>query len=113
MSKRSPVGYKIGFVGGVIGVIIGILYFVFASVVTLVHLFHNVPVGSFVSSVLAVIFGVFAIGFATSARRDSAIGGILLVIDAILGFYFVGGLYVISSVIVLIAGIVAIVDYAR
>ncbi len=113
MSKRSPGGSKIGFIGGALGVIIGILYLVFASILTLVRLFHYVPVGSFISGILGIVFGIFAVASGESARRDSALGGVLLIVAAILGFYFVGGVYVISSVIVLIAGIVAIVDYLR
>lgn len=113
MAKRSNGAYKIGVVGGIIGIIIGVLSFLFASIVTLVHLFHNVPVNSFVSAILGVVFGVFAIVFSSTAKKDSIIGGILLIIIAVLGFYFVEGLYAISSIIVLIAGIVALVDYAR
>lgn len=113
MAKRSIGAYKIGVVGGIIGIIIGVLSFLFASIVTLVHLFHYVPVTSFVSAILGVVFGIFAIGFSSTARKDSIVGGILLIIIAVLGFYFVGGLYVISSIIVLIAGIVALVDYVK
>lgn len=113
MAKRSNGAYKIGVVGGIIGIIIGVLSFLFDSIVTLVHLFHNVPVNSFVSAILGVVFGVFAIVFSSTAKKDSIIGGILLIIIAVLGFYFVEGLYAISSIIVLIAGIVALVDYAR
>lgn len=112
-SKRSPGGSRIGYIGGVIGIIIGILYFLFASISTLVHLFHSVPVGSFVAGVLGVIFGLFSVISAGIARRDGAFGGVLLIIAAILGFYFVSGIYVISSVIVLIAGLVAIVEYLK
>lgn len=111
--KKSEGGSKIGFLGGAIGIVIGILYFLFAGIVTLVHLFHSIPVSSFVSSVLGVIFGLFALAAAGTARKDSAMGGVLLIVAAILGLYFVNGIYTISSVIVLIAGIVAIVDYVR
>ncbi len=112
-SRRSQSGERIGYIGGVIGIIIGILYFLFASISTLVQLFHHIPVGSFVSGVLGVVFGLFSIISAGVARRDAALGGILLIVSAVLGFYFIDGLYVISSIIVLIAGLIAIVDYVR
>lgn len=111
--KRSSLGARIGFIGGAIGVILGVIYFLAASILTVVQLFHHVPVGSFIQGVLGVIFGIFAIVGAGTARRDSAMGAVLLIVAAILGFYFIDSLYVISSVIVLIAGIVAIVDYAK
>lgn len=111
--KKSPSGSKIGVIGGVIGIILGILSFLYASVITIIHLFHNVPGTTFVSSVLGVVFGILAVVSAGTARRDSLMGGILLIIFAFLGFYFVGGLYVISSIIVFIAGLVAIFDYVR
>ena len=112
-SRRSPSGSRIGYLGGVIWVILGILYLLFASVSTLVHLFHYIPVGSFISGILGIVFGLFSIISAGTARRDAAIGGVLLIVSAVLGFYFVGGLYVISSIIVLIAGLIALVEYIR
>lgn len=112
-TRRSRGGERIGYLGGVLGIIIGVLYFLFASISTLIQLFHHIPVGTYVAGILGVIFGLFSIISAGVARRDAAVGGILLIISAILGFYFIGGLYLISSVIVLIAGIVALVDYVR
>lgn len=111
--KRSPNGSKIGVIGGAIGIILGVLSFLYASILTVVHLFHNLPAGTFVSSILGVIFGFLAVASAGTARKDSLLGGILLIIFAFLGFYFVGGLYVISSILVFIAGLVAIYDYVR
>lgn len=111
--KRSPNGSKIGFIGGVIGIILGILSFLYASIVTLVTLFRHAPLGTFVSSVLGVVFGILFIVGAGIARKDSLVGGIVLIVFSIAALIYVPGLYVIASVITLIGGLVAIYDYVR
>lgn len=112
--KRSRTGSKVGFIGGAIGIILGILYFLYASLVTVVHLFHTIPVGSFYSGIVGIVVGILSIIAAGIARRDSLVGGIGLLIMAFIGFSFVGGgLYLIADVIVLVGGIVAIADYIK
>lgn len=112
-TRKSRGGERIGYLGGVIGVILGVLYFLFASISTLIQLFHHIPVGSFAAGIMGIVFGLFSMISAGVARRDAALGGVLLVISAILGITLIGGLYLISSIIVLIAGLLAIVDYAK
>lgn len=108
MSRRTE--SDLGMLGGVIGIIIGALSFIVSGILSVVHLRFESGV---VTSILAMLLGLIAIFGAGITRRDRLVGGIVMIVIAILGFELVGELYLISSVIVLIAGIIALVEHFR
>lgn len=108
MSRKTE--SDIAVIGGVLGVVIGVLSFVVSGVLSLVHLHIQ---SGLVTSVIAVVIGFIALSFAGLVRKDRLLGGILLIIISVLGFEIVGGLYIISSIIILIAGIIALVEHFR
>lgn len=108
MSRKTE--SDLGVVGGVIGIIIGALSFIVTGISSLIHLHFQSGV---VTALVAVVIGFVAIFSAGIVRRDRLMGGILLIVVSVLGFELVGGLYIISSIIVLIAGVIALVEHFR
>lgn len=108
MDKKTESG--LGVLGGVIGIVIGILSFIISGILSLVHLRFQSGV---ITGVVAVVIGLLAIFGAGITRKDRLVGGIVMVIIAALGFELVGGFYIISSILVLLAGIISLVEYFR
>lgn len=96
---------NLGILGGVIGIVIGILSFIWSSVLSIIHL--RLQYG-LVTSIVAVILGILAMVGAGIDRKDRLTGGIFMIVIAVVGFIEVQGFYVISSVLVLLAGIIAL-----
>ena len=100
----------LGTFGGIIGIIIGALSFIISGIESVVRLhFQNAVVNSIIMVVLAFI-ALFGAGI---TRRDRLVGGVVMVFAAILGFALFDGFYLISSIIVLLAGIIALVEHFR
>lgn len=108
MSRKTD--SDLGVIGGVVGIVIGALTFIVSGILSLVHLRFQSGV---ITSIIAVVIGFIALFSAGVARKDRLMGGILLIIVSVLGFEIVGGLYIISSIIVLIAGVIALVEHFR
>lgn len=106
MSRYSE--SNLGMLGGVIGIVIGVLSFIWTSISSLIHL--RLEYG-LVTSVVAVVLGILAMVGAGIERKDRVTGGIFLVVVAIVGFAEIQGFYVISSILVLLAGIIALVKH--
>lgn len=100
----------IGMLGGLLGIIIGALSFVISGILSIVHL--RVESGV-VTSVVAMLLGLIGIFGAGVTRRDRLVGGIVMLVVSVLGFSLVNGFYLISSVILLIAGVIALVEHFR
>jgi hypothetical protein len=108
MAQR--IEYQLGALGGAIGLLIGILSFIIGGIVSVVRLhFQN----SVVASIIMMVISVIALFGAGLSRRDRLIGGIVMVFAAILGFAISDGFFLISSIIVLLAGIIALVEQFR
>ncbi len=108
MSSHSE--SNLGILGGVIGIIFGVLSFIWSSISSLVNL--RLEYG-LVTSVIAVVLGFLATVGAGIDRKDRLTGGIFMIVIAVIGFAEVGGLYAISSILVLLAGILALVEHYR
>lgn len=108
MSRKTE--SDLGVIGGAVGIIIGALSFIVSGILSLVHFRFE---SGIVTSLVAIVIGFVAIFSAGVVRKDRLMGGVLLVIVAILGFELVGGIYVISSIIVLVAGIIGLVEHFR
>ena len=108
MSRHSE--SNLGMLGGVIGIVIGALSFIWTSVSSLVHLRFEYGV---VTSIVAVVLGFLATVGAGLDRKDRLTGGVFMIVIAIIGFAEIGGLYIISSLLVLLAGILALVEHYR
>ena len=108
MSKRLD--STIGTIGGILGLIIGGLSFIISAIISAVRLhFQNAVITSIVMVVIAFI-ALFGAGM---SRRDKLIGGVVMVFSAILGFAITDGFYILSSIIVLLGGIIALVEHFR
>ncbi len=108
MSNHSE--SNLGILGGVIGIVIGALSFIWSSISSLVHL--RLEFG-LVTSIIAVLLGFLATVGAGLDRRDRLSGGVFMIVIAVIGFAEIGGLYAISSILVLLAGILALVEHYR
>ncbi len=108
MSRKTE--SDLGVLGGVIGIIIGALSFIVSGILSLVQLRFE---SGIVIGIVAVVLGFLAIFGAGVTRRDRLVGGIVMIVIAALGFELVGGFYIISSILVLVAGIIALVEHFR
>ena len=96
----------LGLLGGGIGILIGIIGLLVSGVGSLVNLRFEPGV---VTAVVAIVLGLVALFGARASKNDQLIGGAVMITVAVLGFALVSGFYVISSIIVLVAGIIALV----
>lgn len=108
MSRHSE--SNLGILGGVIGIVLGVLGFIWSSISSIVNL--RIEYG-LVTSVIAVVLGFLAMVGANIDRRDRLTGGVFMIVIAIIGFAEIGGLYAISSLLVLLAGVLALVEHYR
>lgn len=100
----------LGTLGGAIGLLIGGLSFIISGIVSLVRLHFQ---DSVIASIVMIVVGFISLFGAGLSRRDRLMGGVIMVFAAILGFAITGGFYIISSIIVLLAGIIALVEEFR
>lgn len=108
MSRKLEAG--LGTLGGIIGLIIGGLSFIIGGIVSVVRLhFQN----SVINSIIMIVIAFIALSGAGLSGRDRLMGGVVMVFSAILGFVLADGFYLISSIIVLLAGIIALVEHYR
>ncbi len=108
MARRLDTG--LGTLGGLVGLVIGGLSFIISGIVSLVRLHFQSAV---VASVIMVVIALISLFGAGLSRKDRLMGGVVMIIAAILGFYMSAGFYLISSIIVLLAGIIALVEHFR
>lgn len=108
MSSHSE--SNLGILGGAIGIIIGALSFIWSSISSLVHLRFEYGV---VTSIIAIVLGILAMVGAGISLRDRLVGGVFMIVIAIIGFTEISGLYAISSILVLLSGILALVEHYR
>lgn len=100
----------LGTLGGVIGLVIGGLSFLISAIVSAVRLHFQ---SSVIASIIMLVIALTALFGAGLVRRDRLMGGVVMVFAAILGFALSDGFYLISSIIVLLAGIIALVEHFR
>lgn len=108
MARRRESDF--GLLGGLIGIIIGVLTFIVSGIQSLLHLRFE---SGLIISVVAVFLGILGMAGAGVTSRDRLIGGVVMIVVALLGFEIVGGFYIISSIILLIAGIIALIEHFR
>lgn len=100
----------LGTLGGVIGLLIGGLSFIVSGIVSLVRFHFQDAV---IASIIMIVVSFISLFGAGISRKDRLMGGVVMVFAAILGFALSGGFYLISSIIVLLAGIIALVEEFR
>lgn len=108
MSKKTDAG--IGALGGILGIIIGILSFIIGGILSIVHLRFETAL---VTGIIAIVIGMLALFGSGISTKDRLVGGIVMIVVAALGIELVGGIYIVSSILVLVAGIISLVEHFR
>lgn len=98
--------FTLGLIGGIIGLIAAIL----AMMVGNVDAFFSSSGTSSITTLawLAFFFSILAIIGAIRVRENAKVGGILMIVAAIGGFFCIFTFYLISAVLIGIAGIMAV-----